>query len=440
MSIEEVRKLLIRQKAVDSVGHVQNASRRHVIATLAHRQHRAELGALLARLQPREIATLLAKLTVDEARSVWPAVSVTCVNEVLWELPGGLCHALTGIDEPDFLRGEINAYHRVGDRLLHVAITRRADLEKLQLVWLDLLGATAAERACIGRHCGLVLPPPEEAADLEVSSRFRIEEGAEVHLHSNFLLERAGAARSVPVAIVIRSGIIFSVRSEDLPVFRLQRRRVLSRSDQFGNCFDILLGLYGADVEYSADSLQDVYATLNRVGRQVLSEDLPDDRAAAVLAEAAAEEDRNGRIRGNVMDTQRALTFLVQSKLLSAEQTADAREALRNIESLNGHSAFLFDKINFLMDVTIGFINVNQNRRVSRLTVFSVVFMPINILAGIGGMSEFSMMTQGVPWPVAYGLFAGAMVLIGWATYFLVSRLEGRRQRRKRSGGGDPAV
>jgi hypothetical protein len=51
------------------------------------------------------------------------------------------------------------------------------------------------------------------------------------------------------------------------------------------------------------------------------------------------------------------------------------------------------------MDSTIGFININQNKRVSKLTTISVVFTPINIVAGIGGMSEFSMMTQGVPWP-----------------------------------------
>lgn len=55
------------------------------------------------------------------------------------------------------------------------------------------------------------------------------------------------------------------------------------------------------------------------------------------------------------------------------------------------------------MDAIIGFININQNRRVSQLPVFGVVFMPINILAGIGGMPEFSMMTQGIPWPISYG-------------------------------------
>jgi magnesium transporter len=87
----------------------------------------------------------------------------------------------------------------------------------------------------------------------------------------------------------------------------------------------------------------------------------------------------------------------------------------------------LFGKINFLMDATVGFININQNKRVSKLTTVGVVFTPINIIAGIGGMSEFSMMTTGVPWPVAYGGFAIAMILFGYGTYQALQYLERRK-------------
>ena len=57
--------------------------------------------------------------------------------------------------------------------------------------------------------------------------------------------------------------------------------------------------------------------------------------------------------------------------------------------------------------------------------------MPINILAGIGGMSEFSMMTQGMPWPVAYGAFIAVMSGVGWATYQALRYFE-RRAVQKR--------
>ena len=130
-----------------------------------------------------------------------------------------------------------------------------------------------------------------------------------------------------------------------------------------------------------------------------------------------------------MLDTRRAVSFLMRSHFLDREQFEDAKQILRDIESLDGHTAFLFDKINFLMDATVGFININQNKVMKQLTVLSVVFMPLNVLAGVLGMSEFSMMTQGIPWPVSYGAFAIGLGVVGWLTYLLLRFFEKRRLR-----------
>jgi magnesium transporter len=195
----------------------------------------------------------------------------------------------------------------------------------------------------------------------------------------------------------------------------------------------MLLDLYAADAEYSADSLEDIYTDLGEVGKQVLKETMTDTEAAKALAAIAEEEDLNGRIRRNVLDTRRAVTFLVRRKLLSASQLEDAQQILRDIESLDGHTAFLFDKINFLMAATVGFVNVNQNRVIYRLTVLSVIFMPLNVVAGIGGMSEFSMMTQGIPWPLSYAIFTVGLILMACITYVILKHFEQRTAHRKSS-------
>ena len=133
------------------------------------------------------------------------------------------------------------------------------------------------------------------------------------------------------------------------------------------------------------------------------------------------------------MDTRNALSFLMRSKLLSVSQHEDVKEILRDIDSLDGHTSFLFNKINFQMDATVGFLNVNQNIDLKRLTIISVVFMPVNIIAGIGGMSEFSMMTNGIPWQLAYGCFILAMVIIGAVTFLGLRTFENKRIERLRS-------
>ena len=258
-----------------------------------------------------------------------------------------------------------------------------------------------------------------------------MEENGEVHLHSDFLLDRKDESRNVAVAFILNKEILFSVRNKELPVFRLQRLRARAEFGYVTDAKDVLLDLYAAEVEYSANALEDVYTELEAVGRQVFRSQMTDDEAANILAAIAEEEDLNGRIRRNVLDTRRALSFLMRGKFLSESQHNEVREILRDIDSLDGHTAFLFNKINFQMDATVGFINVNQNKDIKRLTVISVVFMPLNVLAGIGGMSEFSMMTHGVPWQLAYGGFSVALVSIGWITYVGLKFFENRKLKSK---------
>jgi magnesium transporter len=62
----------------------------------------------------------------------------------------------------------------------------------------------------------------------------------------------------------------------------------------------------------------------------------------------------NGRIRRNMMDTRRAVSFMMRSKMTGGSLVAANS---RDIDSLDAHG-LLFDKINFWMDA-VGFININ---------------------------------------------------------------------------------
>ena len=430
MSLQDLTDMLNKQKLVDGMVLSQNMHKQEVVATLLQKQHNAELLKFIEKQSASELSSHLEELPLDDAQKVWRMIPSERENDVLWELSNERRSALAGDRQPDFEDSRVHIYALVDGRLKSLPISKRQDLEGAKPIWVDLINSSKAERLFIGAHFGLELPDPIEATDLEVSARFHIEENDDIHLHSNFLSDRDGASKSVPVAFILHDGILFSLRNEELAVFRLQRRRALTQPNYVTDSIDLLLDLYGADVEVSADSLENIYAKLGVVGRHVLSEAITDQEAAGILADIAEEEDQNGRIRSNILDTQRGLNFLMRGRLLTSDQISDAKQILRNIDSLNSHTAFLFDKINFLMDATIGFININQNKRVNQLTVFSVVFMPINILAGVGGMSEFSMMTEGIAWPLAYGSFLLGSALIGLITYILLKNFEKRRLKR----------
>jgi magnesium transporter len=210
------------------------------------------------------------------------------------------------------------------------------------------------------------------------------------------------------VAFGLRGDILFSVRGEELPVFRLQRLRARSQPGFVSDSKDMLLDLYGAEAEYSADALENIYSELETVSRKVLSQTMSDEDAARILADIAEQEDLNGRIRRNMLDTQRAVSFLLRRKLLLPTQLEDAQQILRDIESLNSHTAFLFDKINFLMDATVGFININQNKVIKIFSVASVALLPPTLIASIYGMN-FTNMPE-LEWMFGYPFALGLMV------------------------------
>ena len=322
----------------------------------------------------------------------------------------------------------INAFELVKGRLKQIHIETADDLRAARPIWIDFDAPTEEERIWVKDVLGTDLPEEDEVGDIEASARFFQGESGELHIRSDFLLDDDDeGSRNVRVAFMIKGEILYSLHHEDLPVFRLVRMRARLKPGSVGDAMDVLLDLYATDAEYSADALDEIYEALENVSHSVLKKPVSDTEAATALARVAREEDVNGRVRRNVMDTRRAVSFLMRHQLLTAEQAEEARQILRDIDSLDGHTSFLFDKINFLMDATVGFININQNQRVSKLTTISVVFMPLNILAGVGGMSEFSMMTQGTSWPVAYGGFMASMGLVGWGTYLALRYFEQRK-------------
>jgi magnesium transporter len=71
----------------------------------------------------------------------------------------------------------------------------------------------------------------------------------------------------------------------------------------------------------------------------------------------------------------------------------------------------------------------DTNTSVKRLTIITTIFMPLTLLSGIGGMSEFTMMTGEKNWRFAYPLFILGMVAIGVITFFFIRRLERKDKR-----------
>lgn len=120
------------------------------------------------------------------------------------------------------------------------------------------------------------------------------------------------------------------------------------------------------------------------------------------------------------MDTQRALSFLLRKTRLPNNQLEQARDIMRDIESLQPHNESLFQKVNFLMQAAMGFINIEQNRIMKLFSVFSVMFLPATLVSSIYGMN-FEFMPE-LQFKYGYPMALGAMLLVAGTPYFYFKR------------------
>ena len=311
----------------------------------------------------------------------------------------------------------LNVFTLANGRLFQEEIESLEELARFKPIWVDLENPSTEERRWVKQHFGLSIPEDAMDEDIEESARFFEEDNGELHIRSDFLIDDEEDPRAIRVAFILNEhnaelksqGVLFSIHDEDVPVFRLLRMRARRMPGLIENAKDVLLMLFDADAEYCADTLEDIYDDLETVSRQVLAGEVTDNKAGEVLAAIARHEDMSGRIRRNVMDTRRAVSFMMRTRMLSAEQFEDARQILRDLDSLDGHTAFLFDKINFLMDATVGFININQNKIIKIFSVASVALLPPTLIASLYGMNFQYMPELSQKWGYPFAL--GLMVL-----------------------------
>jgi magnesium transporter len=320
----------------------------------------------------------------------------------------------------------LNIFTLANGRLFQEEIESLEELSRFQPIWVDLESPTPEEKRWVKQYYDLSIPEDAMDEDIEESARFYEEDNGDLHIRSDFLIAGAGdEPRTVRVAFILNlmnsalksHGVLFSIHDEDVPVFRLLRLRARRAPGLIEDAKEVLLKLFDADAEYSADTLEGIYDELEKSSKQVLSGEVTDTLAGEVLAAIARQEDLNGRIRRNVMDTRRAVSFMMRSRMLSAEQFEEARQILRDIESLDNHTAFLFDKINFLMDATVGFININQNKIIKIFSVASVALLPPTLIASIYGMNFkgwFPELEWSFGYPYALGLMVASALVPMW--------------------------
>jgi len=300
------------------------------------------------------------------------------------------------------------------DRLVEVVDPDPNTLD--EAVWIDLLRPTEAERTAVIGRFGELLPRDADAGEIEATSRY-FEDADTIQVQLNFLDHTALPIRNRNVAFAWRGGPLLTLHDQDVVAAQMFRNRARHQPGLVETGLKVFLGILESKVDHLADVLESTYGRLEQLSRRVLAQAEPDLQADLVAL--AALEDQNGKIRLNLMDTQRVLTSLHRSDKLN-EGNRRLGEVLRDVESLLSHTAFLLEEIGFLSGTIIGLINIEQNQIVKVLSVIAAVFLPPTLIASLYGMNFLHM--PELSWTIGYPMALLMMAILGAAPYLYAKR------------------
>ena len=283
-------------------------------------------------------------------------------------------------------------------------------------VWMDLVDPSEAELDEATGGSGSIVPSHVDIGEIEATSRYYEDsDGIQVQLH--FLDHSADDVRNINVVFALRGERLVSFRERDLAAIAAFLRRVERQAEPVGDATGIFLGILESKIDHVADALETNYVHLEQLSGTTLAVANPDLEEA--LMNLTSIESLNGKIRINLMDTQRVVSSLLRSNRMQQSRHR-LSEVLRDVESLLVHTAFLLEEIGFLSDAVIGLISIEQNRIVKILSVVAVVFLPPTLVASIYGMN-FRHLPE-LAWPLGYPLALIIMLILGIAPLWYARR------------------
>lgn len=314
------------------------------------------------------------------------------------------------------------AYLSRGSSLERVSVEAGAPVPE-NAVWLDLISPTKEEEQKLEAALHIGVPTREEMAEIEPSSRLYIENN--VRYMTGTLIFDADTERpkTTVVSFILSAGKLITVRYEEPQPFTRTTSKLGRNCPSSVTGESVLIEILDAIIDRSADVLERVGTEVDALSRRIFerggARDDPNQSYQAILRGIGRKGDLTSKVRESLVSIGRLVLFFANdadNMKLPKDQRAQIKSMSRDATSLNDHSSFLINKIQFLLDATLGMVSLEQNNVIKIFSVMAVVLLPPTLVASIYGMN-FHHMPE-LNWEYGYPFALLLMVIVAVAPYF----------------------
>jgi magnesium transporter len=275
-----------------------------------------------------------------------------------------------------------------------------------QLIWVDLQSPSSEEKIKIEKLFEIELFTPQEAAEIESSSRY-IENAHTVEANNAFVVYENQSYVAKQVSFILKGNTLFTVRNNDLKAFADTVRKLKTfQSSQITKATQIWTMILESRIDLDADFIESLTRQTNLVSRKLLKERSFKEE---ILIKITELQENTILIRESIVDKQRLVSSLLKSSNIIDSEKERLRILIKDITSLLQHTEFSFERLEFLQNTFLGLVSIEQNQVIKIFTVVTVIFMPPTLIASVYGMN-FKIMPE-LDWELGYPLAIAFMIV-----------------------------
>jgi magnesium transporter len=282
------------------------------------------------------------------------------------------------------------------------------DLALAQALWIDVVEMTPEEKERVERVLGADLPSRAEMQEIEASSRLYREDGAAFMTATMLIKTETQSPESTPVSFVLTRTRLITVRHAEPWSFRVFAQRAPKSGALTAE--QVFIELMDTTVERLADMLELVSLELDHLSQQVFRRQLPGGKGhhhhqnldlQKVINKIGSCGHITGKVRESLIDKNRLITFAEQAAdWISPDAKARLKGVQHDIQTLSDHATFTSGKINFMLDASLGQVNINLNVEMKRMSALMIAALWPALVSGFFAMNvKLPFPQQDYMWP-----------------------------------------
>lgn len=276
-------------------------------------------------------------------------------------------------------------------------------------LWIDLNNVDEEIEIELEDYLKIYIQEEEEMIEIEMSSRY-IETSDSLVVNSNFLLSNF---EREPVSFILKNNILITVRGEDLTSFHETVKKISANPRNYPTGYHVFVAIMETRVEVDADMIEEMTQRITALSNSLTINEADEE----LLMEIKDLQEKTMMLRENIIDKQRAISSMLKSELIPRELHGKLTIIIKDINSLLEHVRFSFDRLDYLQDTFLGFVNIEQNKIIKMFTIISVIFMPPTLIASVYGMNFHNNMVElewewGYPFSILLMILSASVILI----------------------------